>query len=877
MSGTTEPSATTGARAPGSSIRRAEPRNAYVPFAPESLLWPISRCFEEQVRRHGGRTAVKDGRREFRYDALNRAANRAAHCLLAQRSRATEPVAVFAEQGASAIIALLAALKAGRPYVPLDPTSPRERIEYLLRDAQASAILASGSCLSQARELGGNALPVIDVDDPGSGFADEDPRLSLTSGDIAAIVYTSGSTGQPKGVMCAHGSMVRVAAQATADFHICAEDRIALVVPYGSAAGFTPILGALLNGAMLLPFNFRAEGFTCLADWLRQEEITIFRWVPTAFRRFAQTLKNGETFPKVRLLYLGGETILRQDFDLYKRHFHKDCLLRVGMAMTEANGAIARVLVDQTTKIVGDVMPVGYAVEGTGIVLLDEEGNEVESDCIGEITLKSAHLSPGYWRRPDLTARAFQLAPEGGVRLYRTGDLGRKSADGCLWHLGRKDFQVKIRGLRVELAEVEAALLRLPGIGEAAAVACQDAAGSQRIVAYLVARESPALTISRMRSALAAALPAYMIPARFVFLDALPLAPSGKLDRSMLPSPGQFRPRLDGVCRAPRTATEARLAHIWEEILDVRPVGVTDNFFELGGDSLAMAALFAAVEEEFGRSLPPTDLFKAPTVEGLAHLLEDMPVGAEEASVLAFRTTGAHPPLFCVDNQNAGIFVHLAHRLGPEQPCYGIHAFGYVGTEITIESLAAHYVRRVRAVQPDGPYYLCGMCSGGKTAYEMAQQLLAAGQSVAWLALFDPVIRRRSVLPWMMQRMMRRWEGRGERHAQRRVRESRVSASVNRQWLRLERYVHRNRRVWSLAMARYHPKPYPGRLHIFLAEHTRITEARDSRLAWRNLARDGAETFSVPGVHEGMLDEPHVAILAEHVRRHLEAARHEAS
>jgi len=226
---------------------------------------------------------------------------------------------------------------------------------------------------------------------------------------------------------------------------------------------------------------------------------------------------------------------------------------------------------------------------------------------------------------------------------------------------------------------------------------------------------------------------------------------------------------------------------------------------------------------------------------------------------------------------NAGIFVHLARHLGSDQPCYGLHSFVRSGRAVTIESLAADYVRRVRVIQPCGPYYLCGLCSGGLAAYEMAQQLLEADQRVAWLALFDTFIPRRSVLPFVLQRMIRRWAGHGERRAQRRAGGSSGTAPMNRQLLLLKRYVRENRKVLSRAMALYRPKPYPGRLHLFLAEQSRINEARGSPLAWRDLARSGAETLTVPGKHHDMLLEPHVTVLASHVRRCLEEAQHQGS
>jgi thioesterase domain-containing protein/acyl carrier protein len=573
------------------------------------------------------------------------------------------------------------------------------------------------------------------------------------------------------------------------------------------------------------------------------------------------------------MVNLCGETVRAEDVRLFKARFADHCLLGVSFGSTEAAGAATRILMDKLAEPGDGPVPSGYAVDGIEILIVDENGRRLGPGKVGEIVLRGHYLSPGYWRQPELTRAAFMADPDGsGARMYHTGDLGSLASDGCLTHWGRKDFQVKVRGHRVELSEVEAALLRSPGIREAVAIAADGASGSRRIVAYVVPAESPVPTVSCIRTALAAALPGYMIPSSFVFLDALPLTPGGKVDRQRLPPSGHDRPQLDNECRAPRTGTQARLARIWEKILDVRPVGITDNFFELGGDSLAIATVCAAIEGEFGRTFPPTDLLKAPTVQGLAGLLEEAPVGAEEASVLAFRTTGIRPPLFCVDMGNAGIFAHLARRLGPDQPCYGLHSFGYSERVITIESLAAYFVRRARAIQPEGPYYLCGMCGGAVAAYEMAQQLLAAGQSVAWLALFDAFIPRRSVLPRALQRTIRRWQGHSDRLAQRRADESRSTALVDRQLSLLKRYEHENRKVTGRAMALYRPKPYPGRLHLFLAEKT-ITEARGSRLAWADLARDGAETLTVPGMHQKMLLEPDVAVLTSHVRRCLEEAR----
>ena len=253
------------------------------------------------------------------------------------------------------------------------------------------------------------------------------------------------------------------------------------------------------------------------------------------------------------------------------------------------------------------------------ILLLDEDGQAVRPDDIGEIAIRSRYLSPGYWRRPDLTAAAFRSDPAGGPeRIYRTGDLGRRLPDGCLVHLGRKDFQVKIRGFRVEVAEVEGALLSLPTVQEAVVVAREDRPGDRRLVAYLVPTARPAPTVTALRQALAASVPDYMVPAAYVMLDALPKTPGGKVDRRALPPPGRTRPALDQPLVAPRTPVEATVGAIWQEVLGLDEVGMHDNFFDLGGHSLAASQVIARVTETFHVDLPVRVLFEAPTVNGLA-------------------------------------------------------------------------------------------------------------------------------------------------------------------------------------------------------------------------------------------------------------------
>jgi acyl carrier protein len=285
---------------------------------------------------------------------------------------------------------------------------------------------------------------------------------------------------------------------------------------------------------------------------------------------------------------------------------------------------MARYFLDEETPISGHVLPVGYPAEDKEILLLDEDGAELGDDAVGEIAVRSRYLAPGYWRRPDLTAAVFRPDPAGGPeRIYRTGDLGRRLPDGCLLHLGRKDFQVKIRGFRVEGAEVEGALLSLPQVREAVVVAREDRPGERRLVAYLVPTARPAPTVSVLRKALADALPDYMVPTAFVVLDAVPKTPGGKVDRRALPAPGRARPDLDQPLVAPRTPVEAALCALWRDVLGLDEVGIHDNFLDLGGHSLAVSQIVARVSETLHVDLPLRTVFETPTVAALAAAIAD--------------------------------------------------------------------------------------------------------------------------------------------------------------------------------------------------------------------------------------------------------------
>jgi thioesterase domain-containing protein/acyl carrier protein len=631
------------------------------------------------------------------------------------------------------------------------------------------------------------------------------------------------------------------------------------------------------------------------------------------FSQLVRSLTGKERFPRLRLIYHGGQTLQRNDAERYQRFFEDHCLLINGLGATEKK-VLTQYFMDKQTPLDGDIVPIGYPVDDTEIWLLDEDGKPVRAGEVGEITVKSRHLAAGLWREPELTAATFRPAPEGGgVRIWRTGDLGRQRPDGCLEHLGRVDAQVKIRGHRVELGEVEAALLRLPSVAEGAIAARETGSGERRLVAYLVPAAGQTPTVTELRRALQARLPGYLLPASFVSLAALPRNPNGKLDRAALPVPGPERPALAAEYLAPRTALEARLVAIWEALLAVRPVGVRDDFLELGGDSLSATAMLAAVEQALGRRLPLSTLLAHGTIERLALALEQSGSARAGSPLVAVQPGGARRPFFCVQAYEGSALglVGLARGLGAEQPLFGfeLRAADLLGSgPLDLGRLAERLVAELRRAQPGGPYLLGGYSSGAIVAVEMARQLLAAGQVVPLVALLDqpapgPLLRR----VWWRRRYWGRLAAYAGRHVAgrlaRRLRRRPAGPELTARqvahyvkWYLLGVlwafdlpvpdalfYLGTQTRVveeapleglaeFVAANRRYRVGTYPGRLTLLRGPHRSNLWLDDPELGWGAVASGGVEVLPISGGHLEILREPHVGVLAARLAECLDRA-----
>ncbi len=596
------------------------PSGNFVEFPEGEIEQSIPERFEKIVRRYPERIAVESAKHQVTYAALDRVANRIAHAILAGRGPRVEQVALLLETDALVIAAILGVLKTGKIYVPLDSSLPRARLAYILENSQAALLITNSKNLSFALELSQDRLPLINLDALDPSLSTDSPGVSLSPDALAWILYTSGSTGQPKGVVQSHGNALQFVRTYANGFHICADDRLTLLFTCSANGAAHDMFSALLNGASLHIYNVKEQGPAPMADWLIQTCITLYSSVPTVFRHFLETLSGAEIFPRLRLIKLIGEPVSKRDVELFQKYFSSECYLVNRLGSTET-GTIRWFFMDKKTQIDGNIVPVGYPADDNEILLLDGAGREVESEGVGEIAVKSRYLTAGYWRRPDLTDAAF-LPAAGGERIYRTGDIGRMLPVGRLLCLGRNDSQVKIRGHRVELTEIEMALMDLPSIKDAVVIAGPDRFKQQCIIAYLVPKRYPRPTVTELRRALGERLPEHMIPSVFVFLREFPLAPNGKLDRKSLPKPDYSRPELETPYVAPRTPFEVELAEIWAAVLGLERVGVHDNFFDLGGHSLIAMRVVSQVIKQFQFELPFQSLFQAPTVAEMAAVIE---------------------------------------------------------------------------------------------------------------------------------------------------------------------------------------------------------------------------------------------------------------
>ena len=869
----------------------------------------VHELFELQAGRTPDASAVLCNHDRLTYRELNQRANQLAAVLRQLGVARGTIVGVCLERSLDAVVALLGVLKSGGAYLPLDPGYPPARLAFMLANSRAGIVVTETRSAARVS----TAQHTLRLDTDGALLeccsGDDLPHVS-GPGDAAYVVYTSGSTGHPKGVIGLHRGAVNRFAWMWRTFPFAADEvschRTSLNFVDSVAELFVPLLKGVPSVIATDEIVKDPPAFVRLLETARVTRLVL---VPSLLHDLLAVDGVGERLRHLRVCVSSGEAL---PVDLCRRFYehlpHATLLNLYGSTEVSAD-----VTCYDTRQLPADAaaVPLGHPIDNTRIYILDQARQPVPDGVPGEAYVAGLGVARGYWDRPDLTAERFLANPfEGGVyaRMFRTGDRARVLADGSFEFLGRADRQVKIRGVRVELLEVETALSSHPDVAQAVVAARRGAAGDLRLIAYVVGRDGAEVTVDSLRRFCRDRLPGHMVPSAFVRLEALPLTPSGKVDGLALPPPELARVTIAaGAQVPPRTSMEARLVAIWQQLLGFSDIGVTDDFFDLGGHSLLAVRLFLEIESQFDRQLSVSALTEAPTIERLAHLLSQ-PEEPRDWSPLIALQQGTRPPFFLVHGIGGEVlsFAPLARRLGPDQPLYGLRARGADGKGepfADVESMAACYLAAIRTVAPDGPYMLGGYSSGGAVALEMAQQLRASGVPVALLAMIDsdapaaaaasswhPRVAGafvRNLASWMvdddflrspMDDKVARVRSRGRmlRSRLRSLISSEAGGADIRDALGVWRMPARHRdflEKHARALDAYAPHPYDGRMTLIRARTLRLTAWAPPDLGWRQLARGGLDIRMVPGAHDNILTEPRVAALARHLRDCLALAR----
>jgi amino acid adenylation domain-containing protein len=618
----------------------------FEPFPESALDGSIADRFDAVARRFPSRLALSDATQRLTYLELARLIDRIAVAIAAAIIKRPGPVAIFHANDAFYAAATLGILAAGRGYVPMDAAYPVERNRLIATHAEVAAVVTSGDLVDQVRCLVPFSVPILDIAKVGCALDLESLRKPVPK-DLADILYTSGSTGIPKGVYQNHRGRLRSVLQRTNTLHLGHDDRLALFHSPSTVDGARITMTALLNGASLHILPPTDWNLPALANEIRDRGITICHAVPTFFRQLARTLKEGERFNSVRIVHLSGERVDWNDLHLVERCCAPRALLAVALGSTESCGSYIQWYVDKKVARTSSQLPIGKDVEDFRVTIADTEGKSVQDGNVGEIVVSSPYIALGYWRDPELTARVFGVdAADPSLRILKTGDHGRRRPDGLLDFLGRKDHQIKLRGNRIELGEIETTIRQCENIRDAAVFARNNKEGEPRsLVAYVEAHSSDhdGETPVRLASFLAQRLPGYMVPATIIITGALPRLPNLKIDREAL----YRRDRQEHEHEAgapPLTATEALLADIWAEVFELPEINRDDDFFELGGDSLAAEAISAGVHAALGLGLELGMFTDHPRLAALAGAIDAMTREAEATIIPPLvRVPRGHP------------------------------------------------------------------------------------------------------------------------------------------------------------------------------------------------------------------------------------------
>lgn len=901
-----------------SLLTNAEQQQLLVQWNSTGVSYPQNICIHEYVADWAAQTpdalALVYGQQTLTYQELNQQANQLAHYLQKQGVKPDVLVGVYMQRSPEMIMTLLAILKAGATYVPIDVAYPLERIAFMLEDFQPPIMLTQSHLLDTLPTYWGLMI-CLDTDwEEITQESNGNPESEVAISNLAYVVYTSGSTGKPKGVMIPHQGLLNLCFWHQRAFEVKKSDRathLAGIAFDASVWEIWPYLSAGASIYLVSPDILASPNK--LQHWLINAGITI-TFLPTPL---AETLMqmNWNQDIALRIMLTGGDRISfypspNLPFRLINNYGPTE-----NTVVTTSGVIPCSVEIEQAPTI-------GRAIANTQVYILDSHLQPVPIGVPGELYISGDSLARGYLNQPELTEERFISNPFAQSstnsqkseappvfltsRLYKTGDLVRYRHDGEIEYLGRIDDQVKIRGFRIELGEIQVVLTNHADIQAAVVIVREDTIGEKRLVAYVVSHPDANLSSHDLRNFLKQTLPEYMIPAAVVFLDELPLTPNGKVDRHALPAPDQTRSDVAENIVLPRDPIEQQLIKLWEQLLNVRPIGITDEFFELGGHSLLAAGLIEQIQQKFGQEVPIGMLFEGATIEQLANYLRHP--APSKSYVTTIQKGDSKPPLFCIHPGSDNLYCYndLAKYLHPTQPVYQLQGFGLTNEVAfpSIEAIAEHYVAELRSLQPMEPYYLAGWSLGGVIAFEMAQQLQQQGQDIALLCLVDTwaplswlvsLEINDSMLAVLVAKELSIRSGKPfnlsydkllqlepEQLLSYFLEEAKQSQVIpaNGELTQIQHLLHRYRSN-LLTVLDYIPQSYTGTINLLRAEEVIAQEFgslfnllsavyQNPTLGWDEYTQTPIQVHTIPGDHYTMLAKPQVQILAEHLNSFLE-------
>ena len=796
-------------------------------------------------------------------------------------------VGIFVSRTVDLVVAPLAILKAGHAYVPLDPTYPAGRLTQIIEQSGLAAIVAQSNVVPTPL----HSVPIVVIDDASRPVETADGRglPSIRPEDTAYVIFTSGSTGRPKGVQIQHRALTNFLYSMRQTPGFTAQDTIVAVTTICfDIAALELFLPLTLGAKVVIADEEQTKDGRLLLSLLSWVSARVLQATPATWELLLEAGWRGD--PRLRML-CGGEAL--------PRHL-ADRLLDCSPELWNMYGPTETTIWSSARRITRGDGPIliGRPIANTQFYVVDRNDTLVPQGGIGELLIGGDGVAVGYWDMPALTRERFPVDGFAGVRgakAYRTGDLVRLRHDGEFQHLGRSDQQIKLRGFRVELGEIEAVLLRRGLVRHAIAITGESASSETAIFAYVELRdgivESREQAVEALRADIAAVLPHYMRPQDIIVLNAIPLLPNGKVNRKALPRP-RFQVQQDRANARSLSDLETRLAQMWCEILRIESVDPSSDFFELGGHSLLAARLLARVEVVFGRRISLSALFERRSITAFANLLRSLPPrDFDFRQVVRMGSRHAEKCIFAINN--TGIFLTLSHRLNENLSITALQLFDPLikreNLPATVEETAREYVQLIREVQPRGPYALLGWCNGGTLAFETARQLEEAGEAVpdvflidAWIPgylkslgwprskLADFVYRWGFILlDWARVRSGRKsfWDFLADRAIVRRFyRRAQIVNTIREPPYAAAEFYDSWLLDYTTAMLKAHePKPIGGRLTIFRSTDEPTGLFLDPKLGWGGMAADGVDLIVVPGDHYSVFKEPGLSLMAKSI------------